>query len=272
MNGWIKLHRKMLAWEWYGDVPTTMLFLHCILRANWKDCSWRGRTIRRGSFFTSIASLSSETGLTIKQVRGALERLERTGELASERANEGTMITVSNFETYNDCEEAEGTPEGTPEGKQTAHQGADEGHARGQQIKKYKKGKKERSEEGVRARAARPSSRDEFDDFFREIGLYPRDAEATWHKWEGNGWTNGKSPIKCWRSTIRNWKAQRFFPTQKSPSDYEPGWPSTESTEPEEKPEVDLWATLKANKAKEDAMLEELAGTPVPAGEFDPTF
>ena len=72
---YIKLFRKMLNWEWYTDINTKVLFLHCLLKANWKDGSWHGYEYKRGQFITSLPSLAKETGLSIRQVRTALEHL-----------------------------------------------------------------------------------------------------------------------------------------------------------------------------------------------------
>lgn len=47
-------------------------------------------------------------------------------------------------------------------------------------------------------------------------GLPSSDGVACFHKWEGNGWKNGTAPIKCWRSTIRAWKASGYMPSQKA--------------------------------------------------------
>lgn len=107
--------------------------------------------------------------------------------------------------------------------------------------------KKQKHESGFAARSskARPQTREEFDAFFQELGLYPRDAEATWNKFEGNDWTNGGKKIACWKSTVRAWKASGYMPTQKSPSGYEPQWPRAQSaaeTVPEE--DDDLMAKL----------------------------
>ena len=52
--------------------------------------------------------------------------------------------------------------------------------------------------------------------FTKSIGLPESDGEACFHKWEGNGWTNSKVPIKDWKATIRAWKAQGFLPSQKA--------------------------------------------------------
>lgn len=78
-NGFVKFDRKMTEWEWYRDVPTKVLFVHCIFRANWRISQSKGTKIKRGQFVTSLAKLSEETGLTIRQTRTALEHLEMTG-------------------------------------------------------------------------------------------------------------------------------------------------------------------------------------------------
>ncbi len=51
--------------------------------------------------------------------------------------------------------------------------------------------------------------------FCLEIGLPKADGEASFHKWESNGWKVGNAQIKCWRSTIRSWKAAGYMPSQK---------------------------------------------------------
>jgi DNA-binding transcriptional MerR regulator len=127
-NGWnysdkeyIKLFRRLLKWEWYTDVNTKVLFIHCLLKANWKDGSWHGYTYKRGQFITSLASLSRETGLTVKEVRTALKHLERTGEVASWHDSKIRIITVISYDQYQQA--------GKPTGKQRASEG--------QQIEEY---------------------------------------------------------------------------------------------------------------------------------------
>ena len=78
MEGWVKLHRSLFDWEWYDDIETFRLFIHCLLKANHKDANWRGKEIRKGSFITSYNKLSKETGLSIKVVRNRLKKLEKS--------------------------------------------------------------------------------------------------------------------------------------------------------------------------------------------------
>lgn len=97
---YIKLFRKMLNWEWYTDVNTKVLFLHCLLKANWKDGSWHGHAYKRGQFITSLKSLAKETGLTIQQVRTALDHLKSTGELTSTEYPKFRVITVVSYDLF----------------------------------------------------------------------------------------------------------------------------------------------------------------------------
>jgi uncharacterized protein YdaU (DUF1376 family) len=59
---------------------------------------------------------------------------------------------------------------------------------------------------------------DEAISFAVELGLPASDGEACFHKWEGNGWTNGGKKIKDWKATIRSWNAAGYLPSQKGPS------------------------------------------------------
>ncbi len=99
-SGFIKLHRKMLEWEWYTDNNTKILFLHCLLKANYKDKEWQGRTIKRGSFVTSIRHLSEETGLSIRQTRTALEHLISTHEITHKTTAKYIIITIVSCAEY----------------------------------------------------------------------------------------------------------------------------------------------------------------------------
>lgn len=99
-EGFIVLHRKITDWEWYTDTNTAHLFIHCLLRANFKDTSWRGIEINKGSFVTSLETLSKETGLSVMQVRTALKKLMITGEITSCTTSKYRIITVKNYDLY----------------------------------------------------------------------------------------------------------------------------------------------------------------------------
>lgn len=101
MDGWIKLHRKLLEWGWFDEPITLWLFMKCLLLANHKDKVWRGITVKKGSFITSYASLSSKKAkVSVQQVRTSLERLKSTREITIKTNNKYTVVTVLNWEQY----------------------------------------------------------------------------------------------------------------------------------------------------------------------------
>ena len=114
MNGFVKIHRSILDWEWWDDINTFRLFMTILLLANWKEKRWHGKVIPRGSLWTSIDSLARKSGLTQRQTRTALEKLISTNEVTSEATNEGRLITVVNYGLYQDVV-AEATNEMTNE-------------------------------------------------------------------------------------------------------------------------------------------------------------
>lgn len=106
-NGWIKLHRKILDWEWFTSPSTLQLFIYLLLRANKEDKKWRGILIKRGQLVTSVATISEETKLSTQQVRTSLNRLKSTNEITSKTTNRFTLVTVCKYESYQLYEEAE---------------------------------------------------------------------------------------------------------------------------------------------------------------------
>lgn len=104
-QGWICLHRQMLEWEWYSDVNTTRLFIHCLLKANHKEKKWQGKVIPRGSFITGRNVLAEETGLTVRQIRTALDKLKSTNNIAIKSTNKNSLVTVINYDLYQDNNE-----------------------------------------------------------------------------------------------------------------------------------------------------------------------
>lgn len=98
--GHIKIDRKILNWEWYTDINTSRLFLHLLLRANWKDGRFQGVVIPRGSLAISYQNLATETGMSVRNVRTALEHLKSTGEVTVSRQPKFSVITIKNYCYY----------------------------------------------------------------------------------------------------------------------------------------------------------------------------
>lgn len=128
---YVKISRKILDWEWYTDTNTKVLFLHILLKANWKPGRFQGTEVPRGSLVTSQQNMAIETGLTIKNVRTALKHLENTGEVAVKRHPKFSVITVKNYNQY----------------QSSGSQMAVDGQSSGSQVATIEEEKKERKEE-----------------------------------------------------------------------------------------------------------------------------
>ena len=94
---YIKINRSLLEWGWYKDKNTSRLFIHMLLKANWKDGFFLGIEIKRGSFVSSLAKLSEETNLSVREIRTAIKHLESTGEVTSKKYNKFSVFTVNNY-------------------------------------------------------------------------------------------------------------------------------------------------------------------------------
>ena len=99
-QGFIKLYRSFIKWEWYDDANTMRVFLHCLLKANHESAKWRGNIIERGSFITSYAHLASELNLSVKQIRVCIKKLKSTGEVAYKGNNRNSIITINKYNSY----------------------------------------------------------------------------------------------------------------------------------------------------------------------------
>ena len=100
--GFIKLHRKIIEWEWYSDVNVCRVFLHLLLTANFENKKWQGIYISRGQLITSLDKLGKSTTLTIQQVRTALTKLKSTHEITIKTTKLHTFITLTNYNLYQD--------------------------------------------------------------------------------------------------------------------------------------------------------------------------
>ena len=116
MSGWIKLHKTLKDWEWYDDHNATRLLVHLLLSVNYEDKTWKGQTIKAGSCVTSWENLAKEIGLTVKQTRTAMGKLEASKEVARYTTNKWQAITLIKWDKL----QVEYTKEGKQMGRQRA--------------------------------------------------------------------------------------------------------------------------------------------------------
>ncbi len=96
-SGFIMLNRVIADWEWYTDVNTAHLFIHCLLKSNYSDKKWQGISINKGEFITSIEKLAAETGLTISKVRTSIKKLKSTNAITMEATSRYSLIRIDSL-------------------------------------------------------------------------------------------------------------------------------------------------------------------------------
>ena len=100
MEGWLKLYRSLLDWKWYTNSITKDVFIHCLLKANYEDKKWQGIPVPKGSFITSYRHLAEELGISIQNVRTAINNLELTHEITHSSTHNLTVIKVENWAKF----------------------------------------------------------------------------------------------------------------------------------------------------------------------------
>ena len=181
-----------MEWEWYGNINTCRLFIHMLLKANWKDGKFQGKVIPRGSFVSSIQKLSEETELTMSEVRTAISHLKSTGELTSKSYSKYSIFTVNNYCLYQ-------TNDTQNDIQMTSNQ-----HSNDKLLTTIEE-KKERKKERNNNIFAPPTVL-EVADYCTERKNNV-DAEAFVNFYTANGWVQGKGkPIKDWKAAVRTWE------------------------------------------------------------------
>ena len=210
-QGWVKLHRKFINWEWYDEPNVKSVFIDLILNANHQASAWHGHEIEKGSFVTSVADIAARNGLTTQQVRSALVKLEKTGEISKKSTNKNTLIIVLGYAKYQDLF----VEEQQTNNKQTTNS-------------LYNKNEKnEKNEENEKNIYKREPYKDNTDMYISaptldEVKRYIRDnslktnAQDFYDYYEGNGWTVARAPMRNWKAMCRKWSRSQITQKEKT--------------------------------------------------------
>lgn len=188
---YIKLSRNILDWEWYSDINTCRLFIHMLLKAKWKEGNFRGTTVPRGSFVSSIGKLAEETQLTPDEVRTAIKHLIKTRELTKQSYSKYTVFTIKNYAMYQNVpSNSTGNSHSIPKLFPTIEE-KKEGNIK-EDTKVSKKKFVPPTVETVREYCEE-----------RNNGI---DAQSFIDFYESKGWMIGKNKMKDWKAAVRTWE------------------------------------------------------------------
>lgn len=219
MNGYIKLHRKIMEWEWYDDEVTFRLFVHLLLHANHNPNRWRGIDIDRGQVLTSTMHLADELNLSRKRVRTGMNHLISTGEVATKTTNKYTLVTILKWHVYqlDECEA------GHQNGLRTGNQQASDGPATGQQRATNKKEKKEEKEKKEKKIYGAFANVELSDEEYEKLGPgADKDIEklSAYMKSKGKAYKDHYATIENWRRMQQERAEKASNKSNFTPRDY----------------------------------------------------
>lgn len=99
---YIKLFRSIENWRWYQNANTFRVFVHLLINANIEDCPFEKIVIHRGQLATSYGSIAEKLGLSVRNVRTAIDHLKSTGEVTVKKYPKFQVISVLCYNEYQD--------------------------------------------------------------------------------------------------------------------------------------------------------------------------
>ena len=103
MGGWIKIYRELLQWEWFDNAEMLQLFMYLLLQASTENRQWQGIELKRSQLVTSYARINRDLHLSEQKIRTGLKRLISTGEITHHSTNKYSIITICNYDKYQDA-------------------------------------------------------------------------------------------------------------------------------------------------------------------------
>ena len=114
MNGYIKLHRRLLESEVFKDPRLLKTWLWILCQANFKPVTLNtGKALQAGQFATSYGRAALHLDASINTVRRHFKRLKAMQMIDIQSGAQFTVVSVCNYSSYQHNEENGGAPVNT---------------------------------------------------------------------------------------------------------------------------------------------------------------
>lgn len=216
--GYINLHRSILDWEWYKDSNTTRVFLHFLLKANYKTTRWQGVEIMPGQLIAGRKQLAVDLKLSEQEIRTSINKLKSTNEITIQSTNRFSVITICKWVDY----------QYSPDSNQPTDQPIDQlsGNQQSTTPKKGEEGKENRKSP---LNIILPSSL-EIEAFFLEkiielgLEINPKTEAIKFESYySSKNWMVGSNKMTNWKSSVSGWLARDNSKVITKPSDEKNG-------------------------------------------------
>ena len=200
-NGFVKLYRKLVDWK-YAQFPNAVaLWVHILIRANWKDGYFMGHEIPRGSLATSMQGLAEQTGMNRSTVIKWIKRFEDDGQIECIRTQRFTIIKVSNYWAFQDVDSDGYQQLNQQQNQQLGQQQSQQQGQHNIRSKEIKNSKKER----IESKTLTPPTIFEVREFFFNEG-YDSDPEDFYQYNEARKWKDKAGNIVDWKVKASDWE------------------------------------------------------------------
>jgi len=204
---------------WKQSTPeqkAILITLLCMVNHEEQEWEWQGRKYicKPGQVITSLEKIAKEAGkgITLKNVRTAIDRFQKYGFLANESTNKNRLITITNWELYQSGDDEQASKQ------------ASNGQATGKQRATNKNNKNDKN--NIYAHFT-PPTLEEVISYCKE-----RNNSVDPQKWydfySAKGWMIGKNKMKDWKAAVRTWERGDNKPKQSKLQDmtnYDPRRP-----------------------------------------------
>lgn len=200
MKGWISLHRKLQECDiWLDDEPfdRRSAWIDLLLSANHEDKGmiFDGHRIvvERGQLITSVRKLSAKWHWGKNRTLAYLRLLEELNMIERNADSRRTLITIVNYDIYQDEDLSKRDSNGTVTGhSQTTNNNVNNENNNKKQYR------------GVFIKPTVEEVRSYCQE--RNNGI---DAQSFVDYYESKGWLIGKNKMKDWKAAVRTWENRR---------------------------------------------------------------
>jgi hypothetical protein len=218
-SGWIKLWRKIEDSKIFYKPYHLQLFLYLVIKANHTNTIYRGIPLKAGQLLTGRKQLAALLNAKETTIYKRLKWLENEKKIELKSNNSYTIVTICNYETYQEGENKKGqrsNNEVTTKGQQ------------GDTEKNYKNYKKEYiggdfatkkdslvneafNNKPPKSKSNRftPPTLEEVKHYCLQRGNSVNPNKFVDH-YTATNWYRGKNKIKDWKACVRTWENNDF--------------------------------------------------------------
>lgn len=226
--GWMKIYRRLAESELWLAEPFSrgQAWVDLLLLARFQDGFTRMRgvkvDVKRGQLAWPIVKLAERWRWSQGKVRRFLNELEIEGQIEQQKSNVTSLISITNYERFQEDERADGRAngeqiEGQTESKRRANPPKAASPVAFQSPKKGKKGKKGKKEENIYAREGEkpeadkkgarkkmePPTEAEVVQYFIENGYSVEAGKKAYKYYAASGWVDSRgNPVRSWKQKM----------------------------------------------------------------------